>query len=147
MRWATSMPLVALLASLVGGACASSGGAGASATRRPLPLIGRLSAAATEQAELPVKKIRYNPTPKTCACPPFEILVGDAWWRVHLEPVSEEIPAEIALAKREGDRLRVLYAVGVLDDDPIVLCANGRYGFEMILESVSSTPPTLPPEP
>lgn len=109
-----------------------------------------LRAAARLTAELPYQTVRFNPTPEACACPPFEVLVGERWWRARLDgPTPSEGPAlpeqlaVLAKAAWERGEVRVYYTVGRLDDDPLVACRNGRYGFEVRVESFSDVPPPL----
>ena len=143
-RWA---PLVLLvLATACGHGRAASGGAEA---EEPSPLAVLVDAGKIA-AQDRYQTLRYNPTGEACTCPAFEILVGGRWWRVRLSPANEDLSplpglsarAEVA---RAAGQLPSYYAVGRLDADPIVVCPNGAYGFEIVVRTVHDTPPPAPP--
>lgn len=50
----------------------------------------RLEALAEQNRDARSFRVRWNPAP--CDCPPFEVLLGDAWRRVFLEPPGDEGP-------------------------------------------------------
>jgi hypothetical protein len=53
---------------------------------------------------------------------------------------------ERAVAAHAAGHTPTWYVTGRLDDEPIVACANGCYGFDLRVVAVSDTPPALPGE-
>src|SRR5437763_561899 len=88
------------LASIVAIACAAS----PCASCAPDALQARPDRLAVERVEAVTRvhaddasfTIRLNPAP--CDCPPAELLLDGAWYRVFLEPTDPEGPAEAARA-------------------------------------------------
>lgn len=110
-------------------------------------LLESLREAARLAADQPYQTIRHNPAPESCACPEFEVLVGADWWRVRLEPASaaeDPLPRLRAEATRPAAPGRFWYVIGRLDDDPIIACPNGCYGFELVVTAVTDDPPPPP---
>ena len=148
------MRFVALALTLLLAACGGAPAAGDSGEQPEepqVPLLERLRLDASQSAEEPFQTLRYNPTASGCACPPFELRIGGRWWRVDLTPLRPEELALPELATRAAEDLAAgrtphYYVVGTLYDDPVGLCPNGRYGFELRVESVhyDAPPPPAP---
>ncbi len=89
-------PMSAVLAALAI-LLAACGGAGPT----PSELArGRMEALALDHADDETFTLRLNPA--LCDCPEFEVLLGDTWRRVFLEPKDIEGPAEGARALLTG---------------------------------------------
>ncbi|MBM4342291.1 MAG: hypothetical protein FJ100_02815 [Deltaproteobacteria bacterium] len=98
-------------------------------------------------------QLRFNPA--LCNCPPFEVRVGERWWRAELSsPDAEALAAWIDyLAAAAGDVLPVAVAVeGALERD-ILRTSTGAYALRVdvvrIVEPLPPPPPPVvpPPEP
>ena len=68
--------------------------------------VDRGEALARLHSDDPTFTLRLNPAP--CDCPPFEILLGDAWHRTFLEPIDPTGPvpplqASLEHANERGD--------------------------------------------
>jgi hypothetical protein len=50
----------------------------------------RLETVVDQHQETTSFRVRLNPAP--CDCPPFELRLGDAWYRVFLEPPDDDGP-------------------------------------------------------
>lgn len=64
--------------------------------RPDLMAIERMEAIARDYADQTEFTIRLSPAP--CDCPQTEVRLGRAWYRVFLEPVDPDSPAEAARA-------------------------------------------------
>jgi len=112
-------------------------------------LLEALRLDADAAAARPWQTVRFNPAPAGCPCPDFEVLVGTAWWRVRLEPALDPAGPVAALRERAqtahaAGLTPVWYVTGRLDDEPIVACANGCFGFELRVDAVGDRPPASP---
>lgn len=141
--------LVALAVGLA--ACGAPGAGGDRPPDVDRELLEALRQEADVAAARPFQAVRFNPAPEACQCPDFEVLVGTTWWRARLEPAADPLGPvarlrERAAAAHEAGHAPTWYVTGRLDDEPIVACANGCFGFELRVDAVSDTPPPLPEE-
>ena len=94
----------------------------------------------------PFQTIRYNPTGPSCEAPPFEVRVGDRWWRTRLVargalPGALDDLERRAAATENASQVAFFYVTGALDDVPVPLCRNGALGFVLLVDEVHTDPP------
>lgn len=95
--------------------------------------------------------LRFNPA--LCNCPPFEVRVGQRWWRAELGGADAEALAGWIdfLGSSAGDTLPVPVVVeGTLERD-ILRTATGAYALKVdvtrIVEPLPPPPPPVVPAP
>jgi hypothetical protein len=95
------------LAALAGPGCATTPRTPADHAR------DRLETAIDQHRDQRSFRVRLNPVP--CDCPPFEVLLGDAWRRAFLEPPGDDGPVgalqtRLLEAETRGEALQALVA-------------------------------------
>ncbi len=91
-------------------------------------------------------QLRFNPA--LCNCPPFEVRVGERWWRADLTSADPEVLSGWMdyLGSSAGDALPVAVVVeGTLERD-IWRTATGAYALKVdVVRIVEPLPPPPPP--
>lgn len=133
-------------------------------------LAPALSACATTAAEVPIEtvpltpveetqallaaaapsrwfEVRYNPC--DCACPPFEVRLGDRWLRATVRPDADEPPTSLLLQTATDDlaegRVPRYALIGSIDDG-VQRCATNALVVRIdATEWSTEVPPPLPP--
>lgn len=82
--------------------------------------------------------LRYNPV--RCACPPWEVRLGDAWVRCAVEPGDDEA-ARVLAAARPGASLQV---IGTAHDELVRCPGTQAPVVKLEVESVVAAPGSAP---